>query len=390
MTDRLMTQPLGFSEEQLAALRARLPRLGEKVVAAIMAEVPAYSAAFQGRMGKTIQTAVTVALAGFFDMTTSPGADATNAAAQVRAAAYELGRGEARSGRSLDALTAAYRIGTATAWRDMSRVAVEHGLSAEGLAGFAEVVFDFLDQLSAESLAGHAEELARSGRLRERQLAQLATALIGGREEERLAQLAEQADWAAPQRLTAVILPLAAARSVRPILDPRTLGLAGDVEALEPYGGLPDHAVLLVPGARAVLLRTLGSTTAVVGPTLPWKQAQASFQRAARALTLGLDDGLVDTDLHLASLVVLADAAAHDDLRARVLAPLAPLRDGQREKLTDTLRAWLLHQGRRDDIAEALFVHPQTIRYRMGQLREAYGERLEDPSFVRDATIALG
>ena len=36
-----------------------------------------------------------------------------------------------------------------------------------------------------------------------------------------------------------------------------------------------------------------------------------------------------------------------------------------------------------------MFVHPQTVRYRMGQLRDLYGERLTDPDFVRDATIAL-
>ncbi|WP_238694540.1 helix-turn-helix domain-containing protein [Nocardioides daphniae] len=61
-----------------------------------------------------------------------------------------------------------------------------------------------------------------------------------------------------------------------------------------------------------------------------------------------------------------------------------------REKLVETLRAWLLHQGRRDAVAATLFVHPQTVRYRMGQLREAYGEELDDPEFVRRATIALG
>jgi DNA-binding PucR family transcriptional regulator len=54
------------------------------------------------------------------------------------------------------------------------------------------------------------------------------------------------------------------------------------------------------------------------------------------------------------------------------------------------LRAWLLHHGRREQIAAELFVHPQTVRYRMSQLRELYGSRLEDPRCVLELTIALG
>ena len=56
----------------------------------------------------------------------------------------------------------------------------------------------------------------------------------------------------------------------------------------------------------------------------------------------------------------------------------------------ETLRAWLLHQGRRDEVAAALFVHPQTVRYRMAQLRELYGDRLHDPNWVLVLTVALG
>jgi len=55
-----------------------------------------------------------------------------------------------------------------------------------------------------------------------------------------------------------------------------------------------------------------------------------------------------------------------------------------------TLRSWLLHHGRRDAVAAELFVHPQTVRYRMGQLREVFGDRLEDPRHVLELTIALG
>ena len=36
----------------------------------------------------------------------------------------------------------------------------------------------------------------------------------------------------------------------------------------------------------------------------------------------------------------------------------------------ETLRAWLRDLGRREAVAASLFVHPQTVRYRMGQLRE--------------------
>jgi DNA-binding PucR family transcriptional regulator len=35
-------------------------------------------------------------------------------------------------------------------------------------------------------------------------------------------------------------------------------------------------------------------------------------------------------------------------------------------------------------------VHAQTVRYRMGQLRELYGERLDDPDTVLALTVSLG
>ena len=85
-----------------------------------------------------------------------------------------------------------------------------------------------------------------------------------------------------------------------------------------------------------------------------------------------------------------ADEDALADLRTRVLAHLDSVGDTAREKLTETLRSWLLHHGRRDQVAAALFVHPQTVRYRMTQLREIYGPRLEEPLMVRDLTVALG
>jgi hypothetical protein len=269
----------------------------------------------------------------------------------------------------------------------MAETAVAAGVDSGQLARFAELVFAYIDELSAASVAGHTDELESSGRVRQRNLERLARALLTGAPADAVNAAAERADWEPPGALTAVVLPESQVSHALLTLAPDTLQPTDDI-------GLPEGlASLLVPGtgsasARRTLLRALRDTDAVVGPATPWLEVAASHRRALRCAALGLE-GLVDSDDHLAALVLAADADARADLRARVLAPLADLRPSTAEKLTDTLRSWLLHHGRRDAVAEELFVHAQTVRYRVGQLREVYGDRLEDPAFVLDATLAL-
>ena len=373
----------------VAVMRLDIARVAEQVIAAVISEVPSYRDPFRGQMGRNIEIAVRTALDGFLDLASrAEGIDAGEQIEAVFDAAYALGRGEARSGRTMDALAQAYRVGARVAWREMSTLAVSAGLSALDLARFAELVFAYIEELSDASVSGHADELTTSGRLRERRLDRLATRLLEGAPEAELTAAAERADWEPPDELTAAVLPETKVRSVRAQLDGRTLHVAEDAAALDLDTGL---ALLLVPSAagrsREALLRVLLDAEAVVGPSRSWVRVRSSYQRVVQALRLGLT---ADTDTHLAELVVGADADALADLRARVLAPMAELGTASRTKLTDTLRAWLLHQGRRDDVAAALFVHPQTVRYRMGQLRDLYGDLLTDPVFVRDATIALG
>lgn len=156
-------------------------------------------------------------------------------------------------------------------------------------------------------------------------------------------------------------------------------------------GGESDLAALLVPDVhghrRTSLLRALEHRAAVVGPARPTTAVRASLERALRVRALELGP---DTEAHLTELVLGADPDALADLRAQALAPLADRGASSTEKLVETLRSWLLHHGRRDAVAADLFVHPQTVRYRMSQLREAYGERLDDPRAVLELTVALG
>ncbi|WP_224766323.1 PucR family transcriptional regulator [Nocardioides campestrisoli] len=371
---------LDLSAQDVEIMRNRLPLVADAAVSAIIAEVPTYANALSGAMGETIRNAVQLALGGFIQLAARRSGGARPTAPSMETA-YQLGRGEARSGRSMESLLAAYRVGARVSWSEMSAGLLADGVDAETLAKFAGLVFAYIDQLSASSVAGHSDESATTGRMRAQLREALGNALLRGDASDLLLRAAARAEWEPPESLTAVVLAEAHVRSALGSVAPETVAVA-DPTAEE-------HVVLLVPDAtRAVLLRALSGVPAVVGPARPWQQARASWQRARRAVDL--DIAVTDTEQHLAELVVHADPEALADLREQVLAPLADLGPAARDKLTDTLRTWLLHQGRREAVAEALVVHPQTVRYRVGQLREAYGDRLDDPEFVRAATIALG
>ncbi|GAA2133697.1 helix-turn-helix domain-containing protein [Nocardioides bigeumensis] len=372
-------------------LRGKLPEVAEHTIAAVMDEVPAYDDAFGGPMGGTIEQAVQMALAGFLRLasqgrTIDPGTPLSPALE----GAYALGRGEARSGRSADALLSAYRVGARVAWRELAATAVANDVPADTVAAFAELVFAYIDELSAASVAGHADELETSGRVRQRYLDRLAAGLLRGDAADELAGAAARADWRPPKTLTAVLLPEAQVRPVLGLVDAaRTLQVGEDAP------GLPSGlSVLLVPDlggrSRARLMRILDGRAAVAGPSRAWLEVRTSYRRALRALHLRTGQASLDTEEHLPTLVLGADPEALADLRAQALAPLAGLKPAAADKLSSTLRAWLLHQGRRDEAAGALFVHPQTVRYRMGQLRELYGDRLDDPEMVLALTLALG
>jgi len=402
------TADLDLGSDIARALRDTLPSVAEHTVAAVVVEVPAYADAFSGEMGMNISGAVEKALLGFLKLATRPGhSDPGTPLGPALDTAYALGRGEARSGRSVDALLAAYRVGARVAWRELSATAATAGIPVTTMASFADLVFAYIDELSAASVAGHTDELATSGRVRERYLERLGQHLLAGAPADVLMASAARADWPAPSTLTAILLPVAHDRGLTALLPAGTLRPREELPGAPggpvsgPVSGSVDSAetvLLLVPDLaepdRRRLLGTLAGRRAVVGPPRAWMQVRSSYLRTVRALQVlpasTNDANAVDTEEHLVDLVLRADPDALADLRAQALAPLAGLRPATAERLAGTLRSWLLHQGRRDEVAADLVVHAQTVRYRMGQLRELYGDRLQDPATVLALTIALG
>jgi hypothetical protein len=385
---------LEITEPVARRLRAELPSVASSTAEAVIAEVPGYGG-LRGLEGATLDQAVELALRGFLSVVS--GSSSENPAYPLQPAldaAYALGRGEVRSGRTMDVLLSAYRVGAKVAWREWSRVAIDAGVSGGWLARFAELTFSYIDELSAASVSGHAEEVAHRDQAQQRKLEHFTRRLLAGGPVEALQADADRAGWQPPASISAVLLPATRARGIRSIIEASSLELTDDLPGVEDG---EEIVALLVPtigaSGRSHLKDVLAGRTAIVGPGKPWFDAGLSYGRALQVHGLGLKagpDGSIDADDHLVDLVVGSDPDALGDLRARVLAPLESLRPSTVEKLTETLRAWLLFQGRREDIAAALFIHPQTVRYRMGQIRELYGDQLNDPEVVLAATVALG
>jgi sugar diacid utilization regulator len=183
-------------------------------------------------------------------------------------------------------------------------------------------------------------------------------------------------------------------------------------------GGL---AVVLMPdpdgpGRRKVLEAALHDDLAALGPAVAWPEAASSLRRAeaafrlatqgrldasagqggtsprdqASASTSGQSRGrLVVADEHLPALLMAAAPGISADLARTRLAPLDALAEGPRERLGITLRAYLDRPGQVQAIASALDVHPQTVRYRLKQLRELFGARLDDPEARFELSLAL-
>jgi DNA-binding PucR family transcriptional regulator len=86
---------------------------------------------------------------------------------------------------------------------------------------------------------------------------------------------------------------------------------------------------------------------------------------------------------------LLADGELAGAFASERLAAVDRLAPAERDRLLATLESWLAHQRHTPRIAAELHVHPQTVRYRIGRLRDLLGERLETADGRFELEMAL-
>ena len=391
---------LRLPPEVTARLQSELPDLAGDVLTAIGTEVPAYARPLEGAFGRGIRRGVQEALQRFLELAGgSDQADEPGRAAASRELYVELGRGEARVGRPLDALLAAYRVGARVTWSRLAELGLREGLPPQLLVRLAAAVFDYIDEISSASAAGHAAEQSQLISERERRREALARVLLVEATPGAVDEAVAVAGWAPSATLTPVLLADPDARRLAARWDERSLLLPGE------SAGAGRALVLLPdvdgPGHAERLAAALAATgPSVLGPVRPWREVRTAAALVLRAAALQ-GAGLLGSALligsrplrvedHLAALVVHADPLALAELSALRLAPLEPLTELARQRMTLTLRSWLAHHGDRQRVAAELGIHPQTVRYRVALLRELFGAQLEDPSRRLELALVTG
>ena len=167
-------------------------------------------------------------------------------------------------------------------------------------------------------------------------------------------------------------------RAVREVADDALVGLQGD-QVLVVVGAADPAA------AAAGLAERFGPGPVVVGTVVP---GLAHASRSARTALAGLAAAgawpaaprPVAADDLLPERVLAGDAAARAALRERVHAPLS----APGPSLLATVQAYLEHGRALEATARTLFVHPNTVRYRLRRVAEVTGW---DPTVARDAFV---
>jgi hypothetical protein len=363
-------------------MRPQLEATAQAVAHAVTEATPVFAEIRDAKFERDVRTAVQVALERFLDLA---GTDEPALPPRFREVFVSLGAAEAREDRGPEALLAALRMAS----RLMLRRACEaltrmRPVDTAELVDLSDAISAYVDELAAASTDGYTLQLreqATEGDRRRRRLAELL--LRGSGPDSVVRSAAAGIGWRVLDTVVPVVLPLKHARDVR-------FRYGADGVVIERAG---DAVLLLREGPRATrsqLAHALGGRGAVVGPTLTWAQVPEGVRLAELAAELTRPDpGPVFAEDHLAALALRGEPGALAVLSTRRLAPLAQLREAERERLLVTLHSWLRHWGSRAEVSAELFVHPQTVSYRLKRLHELLGDDLDDPAARFELLLVL-
>ena len=357
------TTPL---ERLIDALLLRAERLAERAVAEFQEAFPSYAQLDPAELAPVVLRNTVSLLESIRDPERDTAAD--------RNFYRESGEQRARMGITSDEMLHAWRIGLKVTRAEAYALAGELDITEDVLLGFVEALLHWGDVGMVESASGHRETELEMARHEQHHRANLVRGILFGT----LAPAAMRVQVATyglePQG------PYCAVRA-RPTADVSVRSLEyqlGVADAAGPRRGL---AALLDGDLAGFVLAPVPSRVAVpvgIGPPAPLAELENSFRLATRALEsaaaaeltgpVGLDQlGLLPA--------VITDRDVGDEILRRIIQPvLAQGKPGV--TLIDTVARYLENDLRLELTAAQMFLHVNTVRYRLRRFEELTGTNL--------------
>ncbi|GAA2581245.1 helix-turn-helix domain-containing protein [Actinomadura fulvescens] len=381
---------LSFRDDARIArdLRPYVPEIAAEAARRIEERVPEFLRPHDPRYAEALGVGVEQAIGHFLDLM----ADPDSGSGEVLEFWRGVGIGEAIEGRTLDAWQAAIRIGAGVAVERLTERAEKLGYltSPTIVAGIANAVFGYLNQLAEIVAAGHADAAARAAGAHHDRRRRLLDLLLGdpAPDLKDLREPSREAGWPLPRTVAAVALREHGTDTRRPAVPPDVLlGL----HRTEPCLIVPDPDG---PGRNQILRQQLRGWSAAIGPTVEITELAMSMRWAADALELagqGLIDatGLIVAEAHMPIILMMRERDLIERMIKRRLAPLLTVRPAQRYRLAETLLTCLECGFNATEVAGRLHVHAQTVRYRIRQLDDLFGDSVHATTGRLELHMAL-
>jgi DNA-binding PucR family transcriptional regulator len=281
---------------------------------------------------------------------------------------------------------------------DMVRVTMEFfeevvpmvARNEEQLIALTIGILRYSRDLAFAAAASYADAAEARGSWDSRMEASVVDAVVRGDTGPELLSRAAALNWETTAPATVLVGTPPAGREETASEDVREIALRHDRAALADVHGTWLIAILsgpLSPTDRFFneLLNAFSEGPVVIGPTAP--MLTAAYHSAAEAISgmnavvgwSGAPRPVLAREL-LPERALLGDSTAVAALHTEIMRPLADAGPA----LTETLDAYLDSGGAIEACARKLFVHPNTVRYRLKRIADFTGR---DPTLPRDAYV---
>lgn len=392
---QLLSRPVGELLRKVAEeLRPQADDIAQAMVDAYNREIPTYGAIGDESLREDVRS-VSSAMVTTWLTVMSTGASLD---AELLAKMTEGARRRAVQGIDMQSMLRAYRVGIRVMWGETTSSPLWRSQALQGsLAQVATWALDFADRISTAVAAAYADENNEIARQRAHRRSALLDVILS-------ASRSEVVDG--PTELCR--RHSVASVRVGSELTLRELERTGDL--LEKQGGATlwtvrhRSLVAIIDWPRGIdrdhLCRSLSrlahgaqiEAIGLGGIAENVEETRQSYAEAVAALRIGpaiaQDARPVFDYQDLAPLIALLEQP--DKARRFVTAAIEPLGDlTKRPWVFETLEAYLTYQGHLQEVACALGVHPNTVKYRLRELRSATGTSFTEGEHASMILLAL-